>query len=128
VRRLPVRHEPEEHENGPEGKENGVMESRVQGPVSKVQEEITFTFEDLELLRVATDIGRATMFKFGLRGKSYEERRYEFAKEWAEGNRWNTARTRAWARDIKRELEEMRAASAAPAAPGDPAGQARNGR
>lgn len=87
-------------------------ETRRRGDAETVQ----FTAEDLELLRRSADAGRAMMFNLGRRGKSYQEKRYEFAKDWAEGNHWNTKRTREWAQDIREELEQMRAVAAARAA------------
>ena len=86
-------------------------------------ETIQFTAEDIDLLRASADVGRAMMFTMRRRGKSYQEKRYEFAKDWAEGNHWNTKRTREWARDIRKELEQMRAVAAARAK----AGQSRPG-
>lgn len=90
--------------------------------------EVTFTPEDIEILRQSAERGRGRMFTLGLRGRSYEEERYEFAKDWAEGNHWNTARTRNWAAKIKRELEQMRTRLADHAAPGESSGKARSAR
>jgi hypothetical protein len=80
---------------------------------SKLVEDITFTADDLDLLRKSADIGRAMMFNARLRGKSPQEKSYEFAKDWAEGNHWNTKRTREWAKEIKKRLDQMRAIAAA---------------
>ena len=86
--------------------------------INESREKIIISMEDLTLLKESAEIGRARMFAAGLRGKSYQEKRYEFAKEWAGGNHWNTRSTREWARNILIELKILRESAAARAEAG----------
>ena len=65
----------------------------------------------MDLLQFAAIRARALCDTAGMQTESYQEKRYAFAKDWASGNRWNTERTRAWVRKIKRELMQMRSAA-----------------
>lgn len=88
-------------------------------------EEITFTAEDLELLRQAAVAAATMIHNVGCRFESYQEASYQFAKEWAEGNRWNTPKTRAWARRIEGDLVRMRRRAAGAAEHGESGAKAR---
>ncbi|MEK6744268.1 MAG: hypothetical protein AABZ15_11680 [Nitrospirota bacterium] len=84
------------------------MENRGQGPGAGVREEIQFTAEDLARLRSSAESAAAIARRHGCRDATYQERRWEFAKDWAAGNRWNTKKSWNWAREIKKELDEMK--------------------
>lgn len=96
--------------------------------VQSVKEDLDFTAEDLELLRKSAEFAQTAIENVGCHFESYQEKRYKFAKEWAEGSRWNTSKTWDWVRQIKRELAEMRIRAAAHAAPGASGGKARAGQ
>ena len=88
---------------------------------------LDFTADDLALLKRSSDFAQTCIENVGCHFESYQEKRYRFAKEWAEGHRWNTPKTWNWVRQIKRELAEMRSRLAAHAAPGESSGKARAG-
>lgn len=66
--------------------------------------DITFTPEEIEVLRISAEMTAHYLRAEGLRFKPYQVKRYEFAKEWAEGNHWTSKKAVAWAARIKREL------------------------
>ena len=68
-------------------------------------ETITFTAAEIEVLRRSAEMTEQYLRSEGLRFKPYQVKRYEFAKEWAEGNHWNSKKSTAWAEKIKRELK-----------------------
>lgn len=94
---------------------------------SSADNDLDFTQEDLDLLKRSADFAHICIENVGCHFESYQEKRYTFAKDWAEGNRWNTPKTWDWVRQIKRELADMRKRSAAHAAPGESSGKARAG-
>lgn len=91
--------------------------------IIKAAELITFTPDDLALLRASADVARTTIQNTGCHFESYQEKRHTFAREWMEGRAWHTEKSLSWAQEIKRELAEMRKRHAAHAARGESASQ-----
>jgi len=70
-------------------------------------ETITFTTEEIEVLRRSAEMTRTIIKNIGGTFESYQEKRYEFAKDWAEGNHWTSKKSVAWAERIKREVRSL---------------------
>lgn len=68
---------------------------------------VEFTAAEIEILRQTAEAAREIIKGVGGRFESYQEKRYEFAKEWAEGNHWNSKKSIAWAERIKREVKAL---------------------
>ena len=68
---------------------------------------VEFSADEMDALLFAAIVARTLRLAAGMRTESYQEKRYAFAKDWAADNRWDTPRTRTWARRIKGEVAEL---------------------
>lgn len=72
----------------------------------KGEGKIEFTAKDLHRLRWEARTARARMKAEGLYGRCFEEERYEFAREYARGNTWNTERSKRFAERVRKHLDQ----------------------
>ncbi len=75
-----------------------------------VRSVITFSPAELELLQREADEALALRKGAGLGVESYQEKRLAFALELNRGGVFDTARTRRWAKKIKKELSHREGA------------------